>query len=244
MTDKQFTFRTAAIVGIAAAIAAGVAVKKTRAQITEVKPFTAIETTTLVAGAGHGRFVQDGTTQTPVPTIYTKVIAVRSDGSVALVQKFEPASVAGKEFFFRTVFDTSKKTKTLYDQFTESVVNYPYHEDHSMKGNELCEGTADGKIEGFDVVFFQTPVEPLSDGEILTDKSWAAPKLGCFVLKNEKIDMHEGQLMFHSIKLLSNLTLGEPDPWYFSDAPTYKTRAADEWKDELIRRYPVAVVPQ
>jgi hypothetical protein len=126
---------------------------------------------------------------------------------------------------------TTDKTKIFYDPMTKSAVHLPYLKDQSMQGDALCTGKMDGQIEGFDVVYNQSPTQTLSDGEIIVLKTWAAPKLGCFVIKWDRVATHEGQLMAHLVRTVSNIELGEPDPWYFSDDATLIPRTHEEWQD-------------
>lgn len=204
MENKQFAKIVFSFAAIGVVLAAGSAVKRVRAQTTIVQPFTAVEVNTSIAGAGHGKFKQDGSPQDPTPYVYTKILAVRSDGAVSVTQKWSHSKALGKDIFMRMVYNPSEKTKTFYDPFTQSVVHHPYTFDNSLKAGDYCDGTPDGQIEGFDVIFHEDPVEKQPDGEIITNKNWSAPKLGCYVLKNEKVSMHEGQLMFDVTRAITN----------------------------------------
>jgi hypothetical protein len=234
-----FSFATIGVL-----IAAGLAVKRVKAQTTTVQPFTAIEVNTGLAGAQHGKFVQDGQPQIPAPHVYTKILAVRSDGAVSITQKWNKSDALGKEIFMRMVYNPAEKTKTFYDPFTQSVVHHPYTFDNSLKGGDYCDGTPDGQIEGFDVVLHEDTVQKQGDGEIITNKTWSAPKLGCYVLKNEIVSQHDGWVKFDITRSVTHIRVGEPDPWYFAEPAGLTERTPEEWKDELVRRTPVVVAPE
>jgi hypothetical protein len=227
---SNFSKITMVLTALAAVIAAGLALKKVHAQTTLIQPFTAIEINEAIAGPGHGPFGKAGV-QLPTPRVYTKTIAVRSDGSVVIAQVVPHSEKVTQDYWTRMVYNAADKTKIFYDPMTKSAVHLPYLKDQSMQGDALCTGKMDGQIEGFDVVYNQSPTQTLSDGEIIVLKTWAAPKLGCFVIKWDRVATHEGQLMAHLVRTVSNIELGEPDPWYFSDDATLIPRTHEEWQD-------------
>jgi hypothetical protein len=229
MTDKRFTKVAARIAVVAVIIAAGIAVSKVRAQTTVVQPFTAIEVYESLAGAGYGPFLQDGTPQNPAPYIYTKILAVRSDGSVAITQKWVHSPKVTTDIFMRMVVDATTRTHLFFDPLTQTVVVHPYDDSQTIRAGGLCSGAADGQIEGFDVVRNQDPLIALPDGEQVTETRWSAPKLGCFTVREEKVSMHEGQMMFDITRSVTNIRLGEPDSWYFAAPTGYTTRTGQEW---------------
>jgi hypothetical protein len=229
MNNWKFTKIAGCITILAVIIAAGMAVSKVRAQTTAVQPFTAVEVHESLAGAGHGPFVQDGTAQNPAPYIYTKIVAVRSDGSVAITQKWVHSAKVTTDIFMRMVVDATAKTHLFYDPLTQTIVVHPFDVSQTLRGGGLCSGTPDGQIEGFDVVRNQDPLINLPDGEEVTETRWSASKLGCFTLREEKISMHEGQMMFDVTRSVTNIKLGEPDAWYFAVPTGYTTRTGHDW---------------
>ncbi len=229
MDNRRFIQGVVVTSVVGALIAAGIAVKKVRAQTTDVQPFTATEINESIAGPGHGSFDGDGNPQIPVPYVYSRIIAVRSDGSVAIAHKWVHSAKVTTDVYTRMVYDAPNMTKNFYDPVTQSVVNHPFNTDQALKKGGLCEGVPDGQIEGFEVVREEAAVETLPDGEIITKKSWNAPKLGCYTLKFETVSLHEGQTMFDITRSLTHIRIGEPDPWFFEVPVGYTTRTSKEW---------------
>jgi hypothetical protein len=184
-----------------------------KAQTTQLQPFTAIQ----VNSSGDG----------PSRHTYTRELAVRSDGVVATAQKWQ----IGREVI-RMIYNPNNKTETMVDPKTNTIVHKPYYPDRTLQGDQYCAGPFDGQIEGFDVVLSQQRVTR-ADGEEGTEKYWAAPKLGCFVLKMQMTSMHEGQPRYDYIRLLINIQVGEPGPSYFEMESTkdFASRSDEEWMD-------------
>jgi hypothetical protein len=229
--SKRFVKNLVVLTLLGAMVAAVIAVRKVKAQVSTVQPFTAVEVNEAIAGPGHGAFGPvTGDLQIPPPKIYTRIFAVRSDGSIAIIQKWPRSARVTKDVWTRMIYDATKKTKTFYDPLTNSVVVHPFIPDKTLRGDEFCSGTWDGKIEDFDVVFTQEPLQTLQDGEEITHKRWAAPKLGCFSLKEERMSMHEGSLMYDQTRTMTNIKLGDPDPWYFDESRVgLALRTPEEW---------------
>jgi hypothetical protein len=155
---------------------------------------------------------------------YTKKIAVRSDGSVATLTRWEHSK---DHPYFRDVIDAALKRNVIIDPVTKTVVEQPYN-DVQVLHPGLCEGKAAGQIEGFDVVYTES-TQTIQDGSIATEKKWNAPKLGCYSVRSELIDIHNGEMMFDATHSLVNIHLGDPDPWYFSIPTDYTVRTKAEW---------------
>lgn len=206
--------------------AAGAAIVKVRAQSIVIQPFTAIQVGEAIAGAGHGPMIQNvpQSAQPPAPFVYTKLIAVRSDGSFATAT----AWAQDKTKFIRDVVDNSAKIHVTVEPITETILTVNFHDEQTIQPG-YCEGKPAGQLEGFDVLLVEDPVENVFDGSLLYRKKWNAPKLGCYPLAEEWTDIHNGEMMFDTKHTVTHIKLGEPDPWYFEVPTTYTKRTKDEW---------------
>jgi hypothetical protein len=116
-----------------------------------------------------------------------------------------------------------------------------YVEDRHLTWGPNCEGTPDGQIDGF-YVNRTEPLfgeDPSKSGGTTTDKRWAAPKLGCFVLREERVKTDkDGEFVMSNIRTLTDIKIDEPDPSYFDTSlPEGYTRATPEaWVDAYINR--------
>jgi hypothetical protein len=98
-----------------------------------------------------------------------------------------------------------------------------------------------GQIEGFDVyrtepLFGEDPTNP---GGTTTGKRWAAPKLGCYVLREEELKTDkDGKVVLSNIRTLTDIKIAEPDPSYFETSlPNGYTRGIPEdYRNALINR--------
>jgi hypothetical protein len=103
-----------------------------------------------------------------------------------------------------------------------------------------CEGTPDGQIDGFYVNRTEPLTEDPSNPERTTTwKRWAAPKLGCYILRDEEVTTDkEGKFVWSNIRTLTDIKIGEPDPSCFDTSlPEGYTRATPEaWQDAYINR--------
>jgi hypothetical protein len=231
--NTSFIKKVAVVAAIGSLIAAASAVKKVRAVTSVIQPFTAVELNTNIAGKNHGAFgPASRDQQLPVASTYTRIFAVRSDGSVTIAQELPHTARVTKSIWTRMIFNETNKTATFYDPLTMSAVSHKFYRDQTLTGGPICTGTPAGQIEGFDVVTTHKPTQYKPDGEIINKQNWFAPKLGCFALKEERISMHEGSMMFTSTRQMSNIKIGEPDPWFFDEADTVTgmtSRTQDEW---------------
>jgi hypothetical protein len=198
---------------------------KVRAAISEIQPFTAIETHVTRAA------------DLKVPIAYADVLAVSGDGQQTA--RLSLSRLPGRPIYHRTVWNKREKTQISIDPETKMRVTYRYYEPVSLNAN--CQGTPDGQIEGFDV-YRTEPVfekDPATPGGTTTEKRWAAPKLGCFVLRDEDLTTDkDGKLVRLVLRTLSNIVIGEPDPSYFDTSlpKGYSEFLPDDWEDAYINR--------
>jgi hypothetical protein len=232
--------RSGLICAILVAASACVALVKVRAQISETTPFAAMETY-ITRGGLDLKVIGD---------LGASILAVSGDGQ--LIAKLSRSNLPGRPMYYRTVWNKREKTKIGIDPELKMLVVYPYHEpvylngrnyyvedDHLTWGSS-CEGTPDGQIEGFDV--YRT--EPLSEdsanpGGTTTWKRWAAPRLGCFILREERVKTDkDGKFVSSNIRTLTDVKIGEPDPSYFDTSlpKGYSQVLPDDWKDAYVNR--------
>lgn len=183
-------------------VALGLGLYKVQAQISQIQPFTAIETHIT-------RNIEP-----QVPIVYTRVLAVSGDGQ--LIAQIQQSQLTTDVVNTRTVVNKTARTKITIDPAAKMLIVHPYHEDGSLTAGANCEGTSDGRIEGFDLHLFELPLEHTSDGETITPKRWAAPKLGCYILRAESLwTDKDGKFVRLIVSTLSEIKIGEPDPSYF-----------------------------
>jgi hypothetical protein len=180
----------------------GFGVRKAKAQVSEIQPFTAVQTTIT-----SGPYLK-------VPITSTGVLAVSGDGQ--LIAGLQQSHFAAGRAYIRTVYNKTARTRITIEPAFKMRITHPYHDAmvNGMTGGATCEGTPDGQIEGFEV---NVKVHPVNSNEGATTwKRWAAPKLGCYILRDEEtVTDKEGKLVRHTITTLSNIVIGEPDPSYF-----------------------------
>jgi hypothetical protein len=212
---------------------------KDRAEISEVQPFTALET--HITRGIHMK----------VPNVGASILAVSGDGQ--LIATLSRSDLPGRPVYNRTVWNKKEKTKISIDPEFKMLIVYPYYEPVYLNGGNSyvedghltwgpnCEGTPDGQIEGFDV--YRT--EPLfgedasNPGGSTTEKRWAAPRLGCYVLRDEELKTdRDGNFVWSNTHTLTDVKIGEPDPSYFDTSlpEGYTQVTPEEWKDTYINR--------
>jgi hypothetical protein len=222
MTNMRIS-KLAALAVVSLATATAIALNGVRAQTVTVQPFVGIQVGEVSPRKGDP----------PIPRTYFFTIAVRSDGSISRVSKWQGRTTVQHLLYSREVIDATAKTHTFVDPVTESVLIEPYHDVQTI-GYGLCAGGPAGQIEGFDVVYSES-TEILKDGSAINEKEWKAPKLGCYPLVQEWISTgHNGELIGDTKHSLVHIKLGEPDPWYFEIPTNYTTRTSEEWKALII----------
>ena len=233
------TNKTILIAGsLAIVVSIGFAIKGVRAQITENPPFTADVTTTSVAGAGHGSFVP-GMANSTLPVSDTRHFAYNSLGDMATSYNLP---ITGK--LVRTVSYHDGRWLLIDAQSKVTVHLQTKHRDNTFQNpptlGPMCTGgTPDGQISGYDVLYSEYQTTVAGSTEKITNKLWTAPKLGCFTLKTEQIDIHEGQLMYDITTLVHNIKVGEPDGAYFEteSAANYTEVTHEHWAELTAQMY-------
>jgi hypothetical protein len=123
-------------------------------------------------------------------------VAVRSDGSSVRVQyPLGPGRMVGNTpATWRGVFDFSTgRTTVVHPEISATVTTKLGAIEHAeqYRPQYTCPGSEAGQILGFDVQLSQQ-TETLSPSpgpgpHRMTTKTWAAPALGCFVLRQERL---------------------------------------------------------
>jgi len=225
-------------------ISIGVALRSVRAQITETLPFTADVTITSVAGAGHGSFIPSMPNNT-LPVSDVRHFAYNSLGDMATSYNM-PGS--GKPV--RTISYHDGRWVLIDMQSKVTVHLQTKHRDNTFQNpptlGPMCTGgTPDGQVSGYDVLYTEYPTLVSGSTEKITNKLWTAPKLGCFTLKTEQIDIHEGQLMYDITTLVHNIKVGEPDGAYFeTESSANYTEVTHEHWVELTAEIYAAITGQ
>jgi hypothetical protein len=228
-------FRSATVCLILVAVSF-LGLRKVRAEISEIQPFTAVET--------HITRVADR----PIPNVWTQILAVSGDGQ--LIAGLFESHLPGRPVYRRTVWNKREKTKINIDPELKMLVVYPYDEPAYLNGGNYyleddhltwgpnCEGTPDGQIEGFYVNLMVRSGTATGKGTTVT-KSWAAPKLGCYVFRREEtITDASGTVIMTFLQTLSSIKVGEPDPSYFDTSlpKGYSEVLPEDWMDAYINR--------
>jgi len=188
-----------------------------RAQVATIRPFVAIMIEAVAPRPG----------QPPIPITRLETIAVRSDGSVSRVTKWDvrPPTQA---IYWRDVFDATAKTRAEVEDTTRTIIKRDYSDLQILKPGVLCDGKPAGQIDGLDVLYSEQPRETTELATSIMHKQWVAPELGCYPVKQEWVGKIQGTAM-DTTQTLASIHFGEPNPWYFSIPADYATRTADEW---------------
>jgi hypothetical protein len=203
---------------------AGVLGHRARAQEATIQPFTAAEIWTNTLRPDDGRVAP------PFPHITQRVVAVRSDGSVA---RLIPWRYSTNDLYTREVDDAATKRSFTADDVTRSLVETEFHEAIDVVHPAVaCEGAPAGQMQGFDVTYKEESANPgnyAGTNFSNVHKMWLAPKLGCYAIKNELVHFHGSNAVEDAVKELANIRLGDPDPQYFAVPTNYATRTKEVW---------------
>src|SRR6185369_335198 len=236
-------FKTAVVVCLILVAAGSLGLRRVRAEISEVavQPFTALQT----------QITRDATLK--VPTTSVAVFAASGDGlRMAILQQNQN----NWRDYPRTIWNRMGWTRIKIDPEVRMLVVLPYYEPEYFRDGDWffggaqsklvvqcneSNGTPDGQIEGFDV--YRTEPrwadDPNNPGGLTTERRWAAPKLGCYVLRSERLMTDkDGKLVRSNIFTLTEIKIGEPDPSYFDTSlPNGYTRVAPgDYQDALVSR--------
>jgi hypothetical protein len=213
MTNKRFIKAVLFTAGFLCAAAVGVALVRVRARVANVQPFVAVMVEEMAPRKD----------QFPTPVVRFQRIAVRSDGSISRVSKLD-ARLPTRVLYSREVIDATTKTHAEVEDKTRTIVEDAYFDIQVLKSGVPCEGKPAGQVEGFEVLYSEHLMEP---DHLFTHKQWQAPQLGCYPIVQEWVGTLHG-LPMDTKQTLAGITLGEPDPWYFSLPADYTTRTGDE----------------
>jgi hypothetical protein len=228
-------FKCVSAVCLILVAASSLGLRGVRASISNNQPFTAVEMQIT-------RFAD-----LPIPNVWTRILAVSGDGQ--LIASLGQSQLPGRPVYHRTVWNLREKTKVGIDPVLKMLGVYQYHQpfylnagDWYVEGDHLtnCDGTPDDQVEGFDVYRTEPETEdPSNPGRTFTWKRWAAPRLGCFILREERLETDKhGKFVSSNIRTLTDVKIGEPDPSYFDTSlPEGYARATPEaWADGYINR--------
>ncbi len=221
---KRFTLAVVGCTVVFSSLAALLASHRARAQETSIQPFTAVEVRERIETPDDGRPI-------PVAPYYNyKTVAVRADGSVAVLMRWQYSTA---ELYTRDVHDATAKRKFTVDDVTQSVVDNQFNElTDVVHAGQTCEGSPSGKIEGFDVLYKETTYPKTGSGPNVSIimKQWNAPKLGCYSIRYEGLHMHGADDVSHSTVQLANFRFGDPDPRYFEAPANYAIRTPEAYR--------------
>jgi hypothetical protein len=219
MTNRQLIKSVLLTTGFMSVVATGIAFVRVRAQVASVQPFVAIMVEDVTPRAD----------QPPTPITRLQTIAVRSDGSISRVYKWD-VRLPSRVLYSREVIDATTRTHVVVEDFTSTVVNDKYFDIQALKPGVRCEGKPAGQIQGFDVVYSEHPMGTADNDTEMTHKIWEAPQLGCYPIVQEWVGKIHGQST-DTKQTLASIKLGEADPWYFNVPANYTARTNDEWRE-------------
>lgn len=160
-------------------------------------------------------------------------MAIRSDGS-RLEWKTMP-SPDGTTHTIRTITDATRRTRTVVDDLTQSLITYKMGSD-TAQSLRLAEATCQamesrGTAEASRVLghrAFRMEMDLPSKPVAKKLQSWYAPDLGCMLLREVLSAAEPGKPGVPlAMRELSSITYGEPDSKLF-DPPLYTDRRPSE----------------
>ena len=218
MANKRFLKTTFLAAGVASVVAPGHMLIRVQATTT-FQPFVAIMVEEVTPRPD----------QPPTPITRLQTIAVRSDGSISKVSKWD-VRLPSRVLYSREVVDAATKTHVFVEDHTRTIVNDKYRELQVLKANVPCGGKPAGQMQGFDVVYAEGPMESSDKDSHIIHKVWAAQQLGCYPIVQEWVGTIHSQ--FNDTKqMLASIKVGEPDPWYFNVPTSYTVRTTNEWME-------------
>lgn len=223
MANKQFKVLFLAV-GFLCIVVAGTLVVRVRAQTSIIQPFVAIMVEEVTPRKD----------QPPTPITRVQTIAVRSDGSISRVHKWE-VRLPSRVLYSREVIDATAKSHVFVEDYTRTVVNDKYSDIQVLKPGVVCEGKPAGQIQGFDVMYSEQVMGTAAESTQMTHKFWNAPQLGCYPIVQEWAGEIHG-VPTDTKQTLASVKVGEPDAWYFNVPSDYTSRTRDElW--ELMKAF-------
>jgi len=224
MTNKQFVKVSFLAIGFLCIVAADNVVVRVRAQASVIQPFVAIMVEEVTPRKD----------QPPTPITRVQTIAVRSDGSMSRVDKWD-VRLPSRVLYSREVIDATTRTHVVVEDHTQTVVNDKYYDIQVLESGVSCEGGAAGQVQGFDVSYAEHPMGSSANDVQMTHKSWSASQLGCYPIVQEWVSNIHG-VVNDTKQTLVSIKLGEPDAWYFKVPANYTARTSDEFQ-ELMKTF-------
>lgn len=214
----QIALLATAVASIVAVAASHVLVK-VQAQIANNRPFVAIMVEEVTPRPD----------QPPTPITRLQTIAVRSDGSISRVSKWE-VRLPSQVLYSREIIDATQKIHMVVEDYTRTVIRDGYFDLQVLKPGLACEGKPAGQMQGFDVVYSEHRMGTADVDNQMIHKVWGAPQLGCYPVVQEWEGKIHGR-PYDTRQTLATIKLGEPDPWYFNVPASYTVRTSDEWME-------------
>jgi hypothetical protein len=128
MANNRFITAVLLTTGFVSAVAGGMALVQVRAQVATIQPFVAIMVEEVTPRPD----------QPPTPITRLETIAVRSDGSIANVSKFD-LRLPIRRVYSREVMDASTRTHVFVEDYTKTVVNDKYFDIQVFKPGAPCD---------------------------------------------------------------------------------------------------------
>ena len=211
--------------------------------------------TRLLHAAAFRSFTATMTTTTysaDFPTLSLTIsedVAVRADGSNVRIQYPHGDRMIGNvPATWRGVFDFSTGRLTVVHPEISAVVTTKLGAiEHAVqyRPQYTCPGSAAGEILGFDVQLSQKTEDlipsPGPDPHRMTTKAWAAPSLGCFVLREEELTERltaGAWVMDKSVVIQAVKAAYGPVDNYFEIPANYSEMATGDALALLHRMYP------
>jgi hypothetical protein len=217
MTNLRFIKIVFLATVLVSVIAGGFALIRVRAQVATIQPFVAI----MVEEAAPRP------DQPPTPVTRFQTIAVRSDGSISRVSKWDVRPPT-RTIYWRDVIDATAKRRAEVEDTTGTIIKGEYSDQQVLKPGVLCDGAPAGQIEGLDVFYSEHPMGARNPATSVMHKQWQAPQLGCYAVKQEWVSKIAGAPM-DTTQTLTSIEFREPDGWYFNIPANYTTRTSDEF---------------
>jgi hypothetical protein len=150
--------------------------------------------------------------------------AIRSDGSTVKITQHRRAD--GTLMEIRDIVDLTEGRKVVVASSTQSTTTYTYTDEeirHMRSRQFSCHGQATtDDIMGFSVVEVTTD-RIGAPGTYYRDVARHAPDLGCIVLDGQLIQLEpDGSERIVKQTQVVRLSLGDPDPAYFSVPANYR----------------------
>lgn len=167
---------------------------------------------------------------------FTKTIAIATDGSKVDLLHGENTSDKNLAYAVKSVTSAATREHIVVWPDVEARTTYPLTRselevhDASVRARSCGEGqTPSGKMLDWGVVIVEEVTRPQGEGAEIRTKSWRAPELGCFPMREEVLFFSaDGNQMQRTVRMVTSLALGEPEPWLFEIPPNYGEASPSE----------------